>query len=243
MKANLIEIFASIQGEGPYVGEPMTFVRFQNCALSCRYCDTPDSFKKLPEFRLEAPAGSGEFLLRPNPLEGHELSRLLRDFPASTLSLTGGEPLQHGEFLQAWLPELAGRYRILLETNGVLPRELAGLIDSVDIVSMDIKLPSVTGMKAYWEEHGEFLKIARKKDAYVKVVLSKTTDGGEFQQAVAMVKKYAPEIPFILQPVTPHGPVTETIGEDRLEEFYDLSRASLPDVRVIPQIHPLLGVL
>ena len=34
------EIFTSIQGEGTYVGEKQTFVRFCKCNLACKYCDT-----------------------------------------------------------------------------------------------------------------------------------------------------------------------------------------------------------
>ena len=34
------EIFSSIQGEGPFVGYKQLFIRFCNCNLNCKYCDT-----------------------------------------------------------------------------------------------------------------------------------------------------------------------------------------------------------
>ena len=40
MKENMIEIFSSAQGEGPYIGRRQVFVRFEGCNLKCRYCDT-----------------------------------------------------------------------------------------------------------------------------------------------------------------------------------------------------------
>jgi organic radical activating enzyme len=243
VQTNLIEIYSSFQGEGPHVGEPMTFLRFQDCALSCRFCDTPASFERHPRFRVEAIPQSGEFQFFPNPVEAEFMTELLRPFRGQALSLTGGEPLQQADFLQAWLPGLRGVFKVLLETNGVLPGALARVIDWIDIVSMDIKLPSVTGMRPFWKEHVEFLQVARQKEVYVKVVVSNPTDLGELKQAISIVEQHAPGIPFILQPVTPFGPVHEGIPETRLRELYEISKNRLEDVRVIPQVHAMLGLL
>jgi len=243
MPTNLIEIFSSFQGEGPHVGEAMAFLRFQDCALSCKFCDTPASFERHARFRVETPPQSGLFQYYPNPVDGAVLKRLLQPYSGQVLSITGGEPLQQADFLAAWLPELAWTDPVLLETNGVLPAALAKVIASIDIISMDIKLPSVTGMRPYWNEHAEFLRIARQKQVYVKVVVSNPTDLGELKEAIAIVEREAPGVPFILQPVTPAGAVRETIPEERLKELYRFSKQHLADVRVIPQVHPILGLL
>ena len=39
-KVKIKEIFASIQGEGIFVGVKQIFVRFCRCNLACKYCDT-----------------------------------------------------------------------------------------------------------------------------------------------------------------------------------------------------------
>ena len=50
--------------------------------------------------------------------------------------------------------------KIYLDTNGTLPDALAEIIKDIDIIAMDIKLPSSTQQQAFWAEHKEFLKIA-----------------------------------------------------------------------------------
>ena len=67
--------------------------------------------------------------------------------------------------------------------------------------------------------------------------------GREIEKAIALVETEAPSAPFILQPVTPYGSVRDEIDRDRLQEFYELSKRRLQDVRVIPQVHPRLGIL
>ena len=43
--ANLVEIFSSIQGEGPDLGAATLFVRFGGCDLRCRWCDSPHTWQ------------------------------------------------------------------------------------------------------------------------------------------------------------------------------------------------------
>jgi len=242
-QAQLIEIFTSFQGEGPYVGQEMTFVRFQHCALSCRFCDTPESFQSFAEFRFETAPHRAEFENFPNPVSPDALSNLVARHQPRVLSLTGGEPLQQSRFIKSWLASLQGRYRVLLETNGILSQALGELIDWIDVVSMDLKLPSVTGMRAYWAEHQAFLEIARRKEVYVKAIVGQDTSHDELREAIRLVRSIAPDVPFILQPVTPNAAVPESLPESQLQELFQISAAELPDVRVIPQIHPVLEIL
>lgn len=241
--ARLIEIFQSLQGEGPYSGDPMVFVRFQDCALSCRYCDTPASFRSWPTFRVEREAGSASFDTLENPVSAQKLNELLEIFTADTVSLTGGEPLQHVNFIHHWLPSLEGRYRILLETNGVLPDAVIRIKEHIDVISMDLKLPSATGMAGFWEEHEAFFKACGNTELYVKVVVVPFTPQEEILRALDLVSRIRPDAPFILQPVTPRGPVKTTVKDQQMQEWLEVSRAYLNDVRIIPQRHVEWGIL
>ena len=37
--ARVTEIFSSLQGEGPLMGERHLFIRFEACHMACAYCD------------------------------------------------------------------------------------------------------------------------------------------------------------------------------------------------------------
>ena len=52
-KIKIKEVFASIQGEGPFVGYKQLFVRFCGCNLSCNYCDTDYRTVDSQEYSVE----------------------------------------------------------------------------------------------------------------------------------------------------------------------------------------------
>lgn len=228
MNAKILEIFQSTQGEGKYIGVPQVFVRFFECNMHCVWCDTPhsigDTTRHYKEFTLDSLVS--------------EIKALWGQ--SHSVSITGGEPLVQAEFINTLTPVLRGLgMTVYLETNGVLPKELAQVIDGVDIIAMDIKLPSSTQCKAYWQEHDEFLQIARTKDLFVKVVISNATTKEEVLQAAELVKRHAPDVPFILQPNffdMKEGVVA------KCQEFQNDCLKHLPNVRIIPQIHKFLKV-
>ena len=71
MKSYISEIFSSIQGEGPYIGERHLFLRFCDCHRDCIYCDT--NTKRTESVMIEKVAGSGEIEHTTNPLSVDEV--------------------------------------------------------------------------------------------------------------------------------------------------------------------------
>lgn len=156
--------------------------------------------------------------------------------------MTGGEPLLQEEFLKAWLVENPG-YPVLLETSGIHVRALEQVIHHLDGISMDIKLPSAGGEGPFWEAHAAFLQEAvsrRGGPVYVKVVVAGRTTDAEVMRAAALLREAAPEAPLVLQPVTAWGGVAPPAPEQVLR-WQSLCRQWLADVRVIPQVHKMMG--
>jgi len=182
----IAEIFKSIQGEGLYQGFPQVFVRFVGCNLSCSFCD-----EKTYRYR---DLTVGELTEEISPY---------RDY--HSISLTGGEPLLQTPFIREFTRCLKNNNKtVYLETNGTLPENLKSVIDSVDIIAMDFKLPSSTESKDQWGMHREFLKIASAKDVFVKVVIGKTTHTQDIRTTATIIKEVHPSTPLILQPEHPH---------------------------------------
>lgn len=232
-KANLVDIYTTIQGEGQFAGRPHLLVRLSGCNLSCSYCDTPDSREKNHGVPVSC-RQLIERIVRLNEVSHH------------AICLTGGEPLINAEFLADFLRLYKdgkhGDLPILLETNGTLPFELEKVIDLLDIVSMDIKLPSTVNGQDLFDLHVRFLNIAVVKHVYVKIVILDQTDINEFMRAVDLVSAVDREIPFYIQPVTPYGRIARSPSSDELMEMLRRASKILESTYIMPQIHISLNI-
>lgn len=226
MKGHIREVFTSIQGEGIRVGERMFFVRFLGCNLSCNYCDTP-----------EAQARDGDFVEQGkayrNPIDVDRITHLI---PAQTVALTGGEPLLQIGFLVELCRELQKRnIRTYLETNGSMPAALQKVIEYVDVISLDFKIPTATGGNQLWDDHAECLAIASSKDVFVKIVIDENILPRELMRTREIIRGIDRTIPLVIQPVS--GMIPPNILDIQHEMLEHLDH-----VLVIPQIHKYLNI-
>lgn len=241
------EIFSSIQGEGFLAGRRQIFIRLSDCNLDCTYCDTDHS--RGETCRVESAPGSAEFIHPLQPLFLDDVLKIVTEWCTAvpgahhSISLTGGEPLLYADSLAGWLPELRRLLPVHLETNGTMHLALEQVIGHVDYVSMDMKLPSTSGCTEHlWDLHREFLRAAHGRNASVKVVISNDTLCDEIEQVCSIIEAIDRMTPLFLQPLSGGGMGVD-ICVAHILKLQETASARLPDVRVIPQMHRMLGAL
>jgi organic radical activating enzyme len=223
MKGRISEVFESIQGEGLYLGQKQIFVRFFGCNLACRFCDT-----RLTHFKEYTP---------------EELLEKIKSFNGGVhfVAFTGGEPLLQKDFLKKilCLTKKSG-YINYLETNGTLSDELQEVINKLDIVSMDLKLPSSTGLSSFWQAHQQFLRTAAwLKDVFLKIVVCLSTQEEDLTEALDLLKHTGRHFTLVLQPN--HFEESQRLFE-KIREFERICRRYSVVVCLIPQMHKRWGI-
>lgn len=120
MTLNIIEIFASVQGETSFSGLPTTFIRLAACNLRCSWCDTKYSFGRGEKFTLD------------------DIIAQTKKNGCLHVCITGGEPLLQENVYQLMEALLNQGFKVSVETGGSLPIKR---IDPRVTIILDIKCP------------------------------------------------------------------------------------------------------
>ncbi len=220
--AKIAEIFESFQGEGIYLGAKQVFVRFFGCNLSCSFCDTP--LKHFKEYSIDELKGE-----------------VLKFTDYHSLCLTGGEPLCQADFLRDFLEGIRdANIKVYLETNGTLVDELTTVLDRIDIISMDFKLPSSCLCGTFWSQHEEFLKACLNKEVFIKMVIAHKTTDEDIFVARDIIKRIRPDVTLVLQP---DWFDMDSLLLDKMSSFKkEFTESEIRDVRILPQAHKYAGI-
>ena len=104
---DIVEIFPTLQGEGPFSGWPAVFVRLGGCNLACEFCDT--EFENYQNFSVEKII---EEVVKLAKNDENEVVRKL-------VVITGGEPLRQP--VESFCEELTRLgFLVQFETNGII---------------------------------------------------------------------------------------------------------------------------
>jgi 7-carboxy-7-deazaguanine synthase len=212
----IYELFLSFQGEGLYVGRFQLFVRLADTTV-----ENPVAARDLADF-------IGGLLDRATGLH--------------SISVTGGEPLEQPGFLASFLPRCRSLgVPLYLETNGLHPGAARSVFPLVDIISLDITLPSLCGGGDLISVYEEVLPLAARADTFCKIVVAEGMDRDEFGRAVEVIERHDRGMPLVIQPATPVDGCA-TVAPDLLGALYSEAAGRLADVRIIPQCHPIVGI-
>jgi hypothetical protein len=108
---------------------------------------------------------------------------------------------------------------------------------------MDMKLPSTAGCtESLWDLHAAFLLEAYGSNVSVKIVIGEQTSDSEIHQVCDIISSVDSSLPLFLQPLSlSDGSVG--ISYAHIFHLQEIAASRLPDVKVIPQMHNMLGAL
>lgn len=244
----LCENFLSVEGEGAWIGRPVTLIRFSGCNLRCTFCDTKfsswwtnDQYSK----------------------SGREVLEFIRAQGTQYVSMTGGEPMWReapGE-MEAFLDMCKvlhdDGYKIKVETNGLIFDER--FLPYIDLWSIS---PKLLGMgdnkgaaKTYFD--AEVLKtfIARCDPGKIQLkwVVGERTRNNTYDADIADIKEFMSQCPKIAEARIPVILQPEGLTEDMaeyLKRCAGLAEKTILndpagwwvryDIRILPQFHKLM---
>ena len=231
------EVFTSIEGEGMLFGTKTLFVRLAGCPFKCSYCDT--------DYALPMDSGT-EYGID----EAFALVRKALRPCTFKVNFTGGDPLVQHEAVA----ELARRVRgeagvqTCLESSCFDAARFRAVVPHIDYVKVELK----TADSGFVDEarYPGLLdsavkclraSIGRGKYTYVKIVVGASTSESHFAGLVGKALEGAPGgdglSGLVIQPVTGRG----APDLDHLLRLYDVARPLYGGVRVVPQLHKLIG--
>ncbi len=234
MKVRLFEVFTSVEGEGLFYGTKTLFVRLAGCPFTCFYCDTAEAL----------PPDSG------TEYDVDSACRLIDDSLVQNtfkVNFTGGDPLlQHRAVAELARHVQSRGVPTYLESSCFDSARFDHVLPFIDIAKIELK---TRDSEFADDRHYDGLienavaclrsAISSQKRTYVKIVVSARTTPDDFEDLAGRVFDVTTGgiSGFVIQPT--YGTEEPPLGQ--LMEFYDLAYPRYPDVRIVPQLHKLIG--
>ena len=224
-----------MEGEGILYGTKTLFVRLAGCPFTCFYCDTIEAL----------PMNSGtEYSLE----DACKIINSKLQDKTYKVNFTGGDPLIQHEAVREMAKHVKSKnIPTYLESSCFDSAKFSEVVPFIDFVKIEFKTKDseFVDLKHYstlMENAFECLKtsVLLKKITYIKIVVSSKTDLPSFKELTKRIFNTISKTDiagFIIQP-------TYGIAEPSLEqllEFYDIVHPFYNEVRIIPQLHKLIG--
>lgn len=179
---NVIEIFASIDGEGKRQGFLTTFLRLHDCNICCSYCDTLYSYGDNSTFES---------------MNVQAVADTIEQLGNYRITITGGEPLLQEIAVIELIDELTSRnhqYDFNIETNGTI---IPSFHRNNVWFTYDYKTPSSLAEDAM---SLDIFKVATHEDI-IKFVVGSIQDLDRMDE---ILKIYPTEAQIFVSPVWAH---------------------------------------
>lgn len=235
MKVRIFEVFTSVEGEGILFGTKTLFVRLAGCPFSCFYCDTKES--------LPLDSGDEYSIDDANQLIDQRLKN-----QTYKVNFTGGDPLIQHEAVALLAKNIQNKkIPTYLESSCFDIDRFNHVLPFIDIVKIEFKTKDSDFIDS---QHYEKLishtmkclqsSVNAKKITYIKIVVSSKTQLKDFKKLINEIFTIISNDDidgFIIQPT--YGVSEPSL--DLLLNLYDLVYPFYIDVKVVPQLHKLLG--
>ncbi len=243
---NISEVFASIQGEGLFIGTMQLFVRLAGCSLKCRRCELPE-YQQNPE----------SFYIRPWPgLRSHRMANpvtpgklmqkidsLYRFEDFFCVSILGGEPLEQPDFLAELLPHFIKRgIPVFIETSGLLPDEFIRLYDLFSYWCVDLKISRSWGFNGKLRrKHEKIIAKADPRSTYFRILVDANDDSEAILEQIRGLN--FSRFNLVVQPFAYAPSHFNDWDTNTILEWINLFRPFFREVRWVPQVHKLLRII
>lgn len=216
------EIFPSLQGEGPFAGEPAVFIRLGGCNLRCFWCDTDFESNPWDPTLDEIEAA---------------VKAALTKATSSLIVLTGGEPLRQdiAPLLERLI--LGLKLRVQIETSGSLWQDSLNGLDFLGTPSLSIicspKTPKIHPQLCKYVDAWKY--IIRHQETDLKDGLP--TQSTQIQGRSQRLARPSNKAPIFVQPLD-----EKNADLNRLNQAEAVRVALKWGYRLSLQLHKILGL-
>ncbi len=235
-RGKINEVFASIQGEGLFVGTMQLFVRLASVADEQTVDET---------FVLRTLPGSRNHFAR-NPISPARLYQLLSDtFQLDQffcVSFIGDDPLHQADFLAELLPIFRkNAVEVFVQTEGVAVSEFERLAPMVDRWCIDLKCIADKTLNRSRKVFEKILERTTPENTYFRLAIDADDDP---EKILGMISDLPLEhYTLVLQPCALFPAHISDWDTGTIIDWIQLFRPYFFQVRWIPQVHKLLRIL
>jgi organic radical activating enzyme len=244
-RTDISEVFASIQGEGLFIGTMQLFIRMGNVEAECQSIKQSSDQSAENSFWLRTLPGTRNVMGK-SPITASKLfADLKKHYPLQQffcIAMIGSEPLQQMDFISEFLPMLRREnLKIFAQTSAPSVKNFATLVQLVDLLCLDLEVPrKEIASNRKCKRLTDVLELTRPSTTYLRL----TVDAHESPHVLLSQLKQLPvsKHTLVLQPRMEGLSHISDWDTGTILEWINLFAPLFAQIRWIPQVHKLLRI-